>query len=92
MKVDGIAGVLIVPGNMLPSKAQEGGEVDIEAGGCILGQRRNIIFFELITIAPDSLAGGVVGKGNKGRRIILLACRRSKRTRPCISCRPYAGY
>jgi len=91
MKVDRIAGILIIPSNMLLSKAQEGSEVDIETGGCILRQTRNIIFFQLITIAPDSHIGGV-GKGNKGRGIILLVCRRSKRTRPCISCRPFVGY
>lgn len=90
MKIHGVAGAFVVPNDVFPPEAQEGGETDVEAGRCILGQRGNI--FQPITIAPDGLAGGVVSKRDKGQGIILLACRRSKRTRPCISCRRCAGH
>lgn len=89
MKVHGIAGTFIIPGNVLPSEAQEGGETDVEAGRRILGQRK--IFSNRLGSRPTISLGVSSANGDKGRGIILLACRRSKRTRPCISCRRYAG-
>lgn len=55
MKVHGIAGVLIIPGDVFPSEAQEGGEADVEAGGRVLGQRGKYLS------SDNGLAGGVVG-------------------------------
>lgn len=66
MKIHGVAGALVVPNDVFPPEAQEGGETDVEAGRCILGQRGNI--FQPITIAPDELSLGVSSaKGTKDK-------------------------
>lgn len=81
MKEKRIASLPVISQNMILGQAHKGSKTNIEAGGR---------FLEKKCFACNVCTGQFVKNitGHKGQRTksLLLACRRNKHTRPCISC------